>query len=271
MEVRIIKNKEEFIEQYGPWALIAGSSTGIGEAYSRQLAEKGLNLVLMARGMERLENLATELKSQYSIKVRPIAIDLSNQDLLDQLKPQVDGLEIGLLIYNTGYSETRDFCKGTIDGILKTLDINCRGVLLLCHEFGCKMVKRKKGGVILMSSMAGLQGSGLVSDYAATKAFDIVLAEGLWAEWRHYGVDVLSVVAGATKTPTLANLSEGKTKQARAMMPEDVAKEALGYLGKGPRRIIGSFNKTGAFFLEHVLPRKRQVEMVTKETIKLFG
>ncbi len=265
------KSKEEFLKQYGPWALIAGGSTGIGEAYARQLAEKGLNLILMARGKKRLEVLSSELKSQYSVEVRPIPIDLSHHDLLDQLKPQVDDIEIGLLIYNTGYSETREFCEGTIDGILKTLDINCRGALLLCHEFGCKMVKRNRGGVILMSSMAGLQGSGLVSDYAATKAFDIILGEGLWEEWRHHGVDVLSVVAGATKTPTFANLSEDKIKQARAMLPEDVAKEALEYLGKGPRRMMGSFNKMGAFFLEHVLPRKLQVEMVTKETIKLFG
>jgi short-subunit dehydrogenase len=266
-----MKSKEEFQKKYGPWALIAGASTGIGEAYSRQLAEKGLNLLLIARGKERLENLANELQSQYSIEARPIPIDLSTHNLLDQLKPQVDDLEIGLLIYNTAYSETRNFTEGKIEGILKTLDVNCRGVLLLCHEFGSKMVKRKRGGVILMSSMSGLQGSGLVSDYAATKAFDIILGEGLWAEWRHYGVDVLSVVAGATKTPTLAKLSEGKTKQPHAMQPEDVAKEALGYLGKGPRRMMGPLNKIGAFFIEHFLSRKLQVEIVTKETIKLFG
>lgn len=266
-----MKTKEEFLEQYGPWALIAGASTGIGKAYARQLAEKGLNLVLLARGKEKLGTLANELESQYSIKAHTISIDLSNHDLLEQLKPQVDDLEIGLLIYNTGNSETREFCNGTIDGILKILDTNCRGALLLCHEFGCKMVKRKKGGVILMSSMAGLQGSGLVTDYAATKAFDIVLGEGLWEEWRHHGVDVLSVVAGATKTPAIAGLSEKQVKQARAMLPDDVAREALAYLGKGPRRMMGFFNKMGAFFLERVLPRRLQVEMVTKETIKLFG
>ena len=95
-----MKSNAEFLTHYGPWALIAGASMGIGEAYSRQLAEKGLNLVLLARGKEKLEALAQALTQQYPIKVRTLAIDLAAPDLLAQLKPTISDLEIGLLVYN---------------------------------------------------------------------------------------------------------------------------------------------------------------------------
>lgn len=266
-----MNNKSDFSAQYGPWALIAGASTGIGAAYARQLAQRGMHVILVARGREKLEALARELREDFSVFVRTLSIDLGSADLLDELMPQVENLEIGLLIYNAGNSEVREYAQASLTSILSIFDVNCRGPLLLCHALGRKMVERGRGGVILMSSMAGLQGSGLVVDYAATKAFDIVLGEGLWEEWRHHGVDVLSVVAGATLTPTvIERVNHDQLKRAFAMLPDEVAREALGYLGQGPRRVIGTFNKLGAFLLERLLTRRLRVKMITRETRRLF-
>ncbi|MEN6472953.1 MAG: SDR family NAD(P)-dependent oxidoreductase [Syntrophaceae bacterium] len=266
-----MKDKASFLARYGPWALVAGASTGIGEAYARQLAQRGMNVVLLARGREKLETLARELRDHYAAQVRPIAIDLGSEHLLDELLPQVDDLEIGLLIYNAGNSEVREFTQAPLEDLLAIFNVNCRGPLLLCHALGPGMVRRGRGGVILMSSMAGLQGSGLVADYAATKAFDIVLGEGLWEEWRHHGVHVLSVVAGATLTPTVMHrINQEELKRSPAMLPDDVAREALDALDKGPRRVIGTFNKLGAVLLERLLSRRLRVRMITRETRRLF-
>lgn len=224
-----MENERTFLAQYGPWALIAGASTGIGAAYARQLAQRGLHLVLLARGRERLEALAQELHTRYAVRVRVIAVDLGAETLLAELLPQIDDLEIGLLVYNAGNSEVRAFAPAALEDILAIFHVNCRGPLLLCHALGGKMVARGRGGVILMSSMAGLQGAGMIVDYAATKAFDIVLAEGLWEEWRHQGVDVLAVVAGTTRTPTVMHrINPDRLQSAPSMHPEAVAREALG-------------------------------------------
>lgn len=266
-----MKNKGSFLAQYGPWALIAGASTGIGEAYARQLAQRGMHLVLVARGREKLETLARELRDRYAVHVRPIAIDLGSEHLLDELLPQVNDLEIGLLIYNAGNSEVREFMRASLEDLLAIFNVNCRGPLLLCHALGPAMVRRGRGGVILMSSMAGLQGSGLVADYAATKAFDMVLGEGLWEEWRHHGVHVVSVVAGATLTPTvISRVNQERLKRSPAMLPDDVAREALEALGQGPRKVIGTFNRLGAVLLERFLPRRLRVRMITRETRRMF-
>jgi len=266
-----MENNASFLAQYGPWALIAGASTGIGEAYARQLAQRGMHVVLLARGWEKLETLARELRDRYAVQVRPIAIDLGAEHLLDELLPQVDDPEIGLLIYNAGNSAVREFTQAPLEDLLAIFNVNCRGPLLLCHALGPDMVRRGRGGVILMSSMAGLQGSGLVADYAATKAFDIVLGEGLWEEWRHHGVHVVSVVAGATLTPTvMSRINQEELKRSPAMLPDDVAREALDALGKGPRRVIGIFNKLGALLLERLLSKRLRVRMITRETRRLF-
>lgn len=235
-----------FLTRYGPWALIAGASTGIGAAYARHLVQRGLNLVLVARGRERLEALAQEVRTRYAVGVRAIAIALGAETLLTDLLPQIDDLEIGLLVCNSGHSDVREISQSSREGILAIFQVNCRGPLLLCHDLGGKIAARGRGGVIRMSSMAGLQGTGMIVDNAATKAFDIVLAEGLWEEWRHQGVDVLAVVAGTTRTPTvMRRINPDRLHSVPSMHPEAVAREAPAPLGKGPRRVIDTFNKWG--------------------------
>ena len=191
-----------FVERYGPWAVVAGASEGIGASFSRKLAARGLNLVLVARRAEPLETLATELRDQHGVEVRVQPLDLGSADAVSKLGAAIEGLDVGLLIYNAAYSPIGAFIDIEVEEHLKAVDINVHGPLRLSHYFGRRLVERGKGGIILVSSMSGFQGTAMVGNYAATKAYDTVLAEGLWYELRRHGVDVLACVAGATLTPS---------------------------------------------------------------------
>jgi hypothetical protein len=264
--------QQEFQRKYGPWALVVGGSKGIGEAYSRQLAAKGMNLVITARGEQELNTLAEDLQARHAIEVRTVTIDLDSERVLDLVLPAVEGLEIGLLVYNTAYYDIKEFFDSDIDTHLRTLNVNCRGLLLFVHHFGQLMKDRRKGGIIVMSSMSGWQGAALLTSYAATKAFDTVLGEGLWEELRAYGVDVLSFVAGATRTPNFQSMTPlEKQKDAFPMMPEQVAKEALSALGHTSLRIAGPINKMASFVLNRLLPRKLAVRFMSSTNRKLYG
>lgn len=194
--------KAAFLQRYGPWAVVAGASKGIGLAFAKELASRGLNLVLLARDPGPLEDTAASIRSDYSVEVRPVIIDLANPHVSAQLAPHIAGVEVGLLIYNAAHSYIGEYVEQSLESKLATIDVNCRGLVLLTSLFAEKMVARGGGGILLMSSMAGFQGSCLVSTYAATKAFDTVLGEGLWTELGPKGVDVLVCVAGATLTPS---------------------------------------------------------------------
>lgn len=194
--------KAAFLQRYGPWAVVAGASKGIGLEFAKELASRGLNLVLLARDPGPHEDTAASIRSDYSVEVRPVIIDLANPHVSAQLAPHIAGVEVGLLIYNAAHSYIGEYVEQSLESKLATIDVNCRGLVLLTSLFAEKMVARGGGGILLMSSMAGFQGSCLVSTYAATKAFDTVLGEGLWTELGPKGVDVLVCVAGATLTPS---------------------------------------------------------------------
>jgi hypothetical protein len=120
--------------------------------------------------------------------------------------------------------------------------------------------------------MSGWQGAGLLSTYAATKAFDTVLGEGLWEELRACGVDVLSFVAGATRTPNFEAMTpKEKQKDAFPLMPEQVAKEALASLGKDPVRLAGAINKIVFFIISRFVPRKQAIRFMSHMNRKLYG
>lgn len=265
-------DQQNFIVKYGAWALVVGGSKGIGEAYSRQLAAKGMNLIMTARGKDELDALAEELMQQHGISVRTIVIDLNDDNVLTQVKSETEGLEIGLLVYNTAFYDIKGFFDSELDSHLRTLNVNCRSLLSFTHYFGQKMKQRGRGGMIIMSSMSGWQGSALLASYAASKAFDTVLGEGLWEELKASGVDVISFVAGATRTPNFQRMTpQDKQKDAFPMLPEQVAKEALNSLGRHPVRVAGTINKVVCFVLNRLLPRRVAVRFMSSMNRKLYG
>ena len=173
---------KHFRYTYGPWALITGASSGLGAEFSRQLAAKGLNLVLVARRSDRLQDLSQNLSLTYSIDTRVVPLDLAQDDFLPQLTQTTAGLDIGLLVNNAGAALHHDFLANDLETELQILSLNTRSPLMLAHHYGQQLLQRRRGGIIFLSSVVGLVGSPQRSNYAATKGHNLLLAEGLAAE-----------------------------------------------------------------------------------------
>jgi len=259
---------DDWRARYGPFALIAGASAGLGEAFARQLASKGLNLLLLARGQAGLEALATELRAQHGIEVHTLALDLGRPDLPAQITGLVAGRSVGLLVYNA--SVIGSFVDSLLDEQLHLLDVNCRGPLLLTHMLGKLMAERGRGGIVLMTSMAATQGGPWLASYAASKAFNLVLAEGLWDELGRKGVDVVACRAGATRTPGYA-ASRPRPSHVPLLDPDRVARQALAALGRGPSVIPGAFYRFSAFVMNRLLPRRLAVRIMGRATRQLYA
>lgn len=257
-----------FLHRYGPWALIAGASEGLGEAFARELAGRGLSLILLARRGDALERLAGELRQRHGVQVHTAAMDLGRADLAEAVRLCVGDREVGLLVYNAAASLIGDFMSQPLDEKLRMLDVNCRGPLVLAHELGQGMRERRRGGIVLMTSMAGAQGAPLIATYGATKAFNLVLAEGLWDELREQGIDVVGCRAGATRTPGYLRSKPGQ--DVMLMEPEPVARAALAGLGKGPTVVPGIGNRLAALFMGHLLPRRLAVRILGSATRKIY-
>ena len=265
-------NRSDFFINYGPRAVVLGGSKGIGKAFATRLAAMGFNLVLTARGRSELEAVAKALGDGHGVEVRTVCLDLQREDAVAKVLTVVAELDVGLMIYNAAFSEIRDFLQCDLDSHLRTLNVNCRGPLVFSYEFGKRMVERGRGGIVIMSSMAGWQGSGMLATYAASKAFDTVLGEGLWADLRRHGVDVLSFVAGATKTPTfLSTTPPEKQHRAFPRSPEQVADEALRALGRTPTQIAGPINKLAAFLLRRCVPRRTAIQFLSNTTRSMYA
>jgi hypothetical protein len=259
----------DFRAKYGPWALVAGASVGLGAAFATELAKKKLNLILLARRSEPLEALAQRLRGAFAVDVMTVACDLGDAAAAAQCEKLASDYEIGLFVYNAAYSKIGPFLEGTLEDHLRTVDVNCRGPVALALALGRPMAARRRGGMILMSSLAGSQGTPMVVTYGATKAFNLVLAEGLWDELRRHGVDVLACRAGATRTPGFeASQPRGSTP---TMDPEPVVRQALVRLGHGPSMVPGWLNRFIAFVFARLLPRRVAVALIGSATRKLYA
>lgn len=266
-------NPTNFREKYGTWALIAGGSQGIGEAFAYELARKGMNLVLIARRKELLESVALKLISYFGIEVRTLSIDLANSDMLDQIKKSTEGIDIGIMVYNAAIIPIGYFLNFELEEQLKVIDINCRGPIILIDYFGKKMKEQKKGGIILVSSMAGFQGTPINAHYAATKAYNTILAEGLWYELKQYNIDVLACIAGSTSTPNYIATEPNNPGilVPKPMQPIKVAKEAIRKLGKKPSFVAGMINKFASFFVRRILSRKQAIKLIGNSTHNMYA
>ncbi|MBC7172948.1 MAG: SDR family NAD(P)-dependent oxidoreductase, partial [Polyangiaceae bacterium] len=231
----------------------------------------GLDLILIARRTEPLESEAQLLRRRHRVQVETVSLDLASSDLVGRFEAAIEGKDIGLLVYNACFSDIGEFLSTGLESKMKTLDVNCRGPLALTSVVGERLVARGRGGLLLMSSLSGLQGTAMVSTYAASKAFDTVLGESLWAELKPKGVDVLVCIAGATSTPNFnAQTPKEKRAQVFPMTPEDVARGALANLDKGPVYIPGAMNRLVSL-LGRVIGRKLAIELISKNTRKLYA
>jgi short-subunit dehydrogenase len=257
----------QFGDKYGPWAVIAGASEGLGAEFARQIAARGLHVVLVDVAAELLGAVASEIRAAYQVDVREVVVDLVGADL-NLARSLGDGVEVGLFVYNAAFSPIGRFVEQDLADKLRALDVNCRAPLVLTHEFAASMAARGRGGIVLMSSMSGFHGTAMVATYAATKAFNLVLAESLWAELSDRGVDVLACCPGPTRTPGFekSNPKGGPTP----MDPRAVVEETLLALGARPSHVPGFTNRLAEAFMCRVLGRKSAAQVISGATRRMY-
>ncbi len=261
-----------FKERYGPWALVTGGASGIGAEFCRQLAERGINLVLADIQTCMMKEHADMLKKKFSVDVITITVDLAGRMFMNKIRKATAKLQIGLLVNDAAWGTAGEFMKTDPDEMLLTIAVNCRAPMILAREFGPPMIGRGRGGIIFLSSASAVQVTPVLANYAATKAYNLVLAEALWDELRFHGVDVLALCPGATNTPAFRK-SGARIENLSGMPfmePNEVVAEALANLGKRPSFIPGPVNRIAAFVMARLMTRRKALAFSGKNMRKLF-
>ena len=254
--------------KYGPWAVIAGGSEGVGAEFAHLLAESGVNLVLVARRAEPLEETAARCRS-LGAQVRTVVTDLAQPDSAGVVTDATAGLEVGLLIYNAGANtHSAEFLDGNLVEFHRVIDLNVTTMMALTQHYGRAMRDRGSGGILLVGSMAGYLGSVRHTVYGGVKAFGRIFAEGLWIELREHGVDVLELVLGVTRTPAMERVGLNfDIPGMNVSDPADVAKEGLDNLPNGPVHIAGG---NGEDVARRNDPDRAKVVAATHQFMKLL-
>ncbi|MYE13056.1 MAG: SDR family NAD(P)-dependent oxidoreductase [Gammaproteobacteria bacterium] len=254
----------DFAKRYGPWAVVAGASEGLGASFAACLARRGVHLVLLARRLPLLHELADALRGDHGVEVRCVALDLGDADWPDALREATADVELGLLVYNAAMVPVGRFVDTEADALERSVRVNALAPVRFLRAFLPSLCARGRGGVVLMSSLSGLQGTPRVATYAATKAFNAILAEGLWHELRSDGVDVVACSAGAVPTPGYLRSTD---RRAPGMLPPDVvADRTLDALGHGPGMVPGALNRFMAQVIRRVLPRRTAIRLMAANT-----
>jgi uncharacterized protein len=267
-----------FAAKYGPWALVAGASDGVGAAFAKALAERGINIVLLARRQAVLDEVAASIAGSTGVQNRVLAIDLANRGAASQIASATDDLDIGFLVYCAGADPNFEpFLANPVETAEAMVHRNCIVPMQLCHHFASAMVQRGRGGIVIFGSGAGLAGGPNMVAYGATKAFDMVFAEALWSELHDKGVDVLGLILGKTDTPALRRLehsrgvlsSEDQTPPDAASVDE-VISEAFENLTNGPTLMVGEMMQAASQMLAS-LTRNEAVKLVTEAQAAVMG
>ncbi|MBC7922012.1 MAG: SDR family oxidoreductase [Ferruginibacter sp.] len=241
--------KRRLKEKYGSWAIITGASSGIGKELSERVAESGLNVLLVARRKDLLDELASGIKNKYRVQARTLAADLSEENEATKVINESKNFDIGLLIASAGFGTSGSFVDSSLEDEINMVKVNCTALLMFTHHFTKVFKQRKKGGIILLSSLVGFQGVPFAANYAATKAYVQSLAEALNAELKPSGIDVLAAAPG----PVLSGFSERSNMvMGAALKPSDVAIPILKALGRKATVLPGLLTKVLVYSLATV-------------------
>lgn len=254
------------VTKYGPWAVIAGGSEGVGAEFAHQLAQSGFNLVLIARKPGPLDATAQRCRD-YGSEVRTVAVDLLDPQSVSHIAAQTSDLEVGLVIYNAGASTCNElFLETDLSEFQKVTDLNVTRMLEIVQHYGRPMAARRRGGIMIVGSLSGYMGAWRHTIYAGAKAFSRIFAESLWLEMREHNVDVLELVLGVTRTPAMERI--GLNFDAPGIVvnePAAVAAEGLAHLGDGPVWVAGG---NGSQAQANSAPDRSRVVLETHEAIK---
>lgn len=188
----------------GEWAVVTGSTDGIGKSYAEELARHGMKVVLISRSQDKLNQVSSEIKEKFKVETRTIAVDFASEDIYDKIKTGLTGLEIGVLVNNVGVSY--EYPENFLDipdldsAIKKLITINVLSVCKMTQLVLPSMVERSKGVILNISSLSGMNPVPLLTIYSATKAFVDFFSRGLHEEYKSKGIFVQSVLPGFVAT-----------------------------------------------------------------------
>lgn len=267
-----------FAAKYGPWGLVAGASEGVGAAFAEGLAERGLNVVLVARRHAVLDEVAAGIIARTGRETRTLAVDLASHDAATTVAAATRDLDIGFLAYCAGADPNFEpFLAHPVATAGAMVQRNCMVPMQLCHHFAPSMVQRGSGGIVIFGSGAGFVGGPNMVVYGATKAFDMVFAEALWSELHAEGIDVLGLILGKTDTPALRRLehSRGLIDSEDEQPPDtttvdQVISEAFDNLDNGPTWIVGDQMCAAARMLGS-MSRNEAVQLMTQASAAAMG
>jgi short-subunit dehydrogenase len=241
----------------GKWALITGASAGIGVAFAKELAFGGTNLVLTARRRDRLEELARGLAANYKISAEVIAADLADSNAPEKIFgfTKEKRIEIDLLINNAGFGQYGEFHSVETQRLLDMVQVNCHAVVHLTRLYLPEMVARRRGDVLILASTASFQAVPYISTYAATKAFDLLFAEGLAEEMKPNGIRVCALCPGSTESEFHSVAGQEKFLR-NAETAEKVAHTGLKALAAGKSYVISGLGNYLGAHGERLVPRR---------------
>ncbi|MGB8458815.1 MAG: SDR family oxidoreductase [Candidatus Acidiferrum sp.] len=226
----------------GKWALVTGASAGIGKALAEELARGGTNLVLTARRRDRLEELAQSLTTEHKIRAKVFVADLTEPGAPEKIFQftREKEIEVELLINNAGFGAYGEFPKVDLNRLADMVQVNCGAVVHLTRLYLPEMVARGHGDVLILASTASFQSVPYITTYAATKAFDLLFAEGLAEEMKPHGVRVCALCPGSTESEfsEVAGQSHIAATRANRETAEKVARTGLRALASGKSYVI---------------------------------
>ena len=241
----------------GKWALVTGASAGIGVALAEELAAGGAHLVLTARRKERLEELAKALSIKHKVKTEVFVADLTETSAPEKIFAftKAKGIEIDLLINNAGFGQFGEFPSVETQRLLDMVQVNCSAVVHLTRLYLPEMVARRRGDVLILASTASFQAVPYISTYAATKAFDLLLAEGLAEEMKPHGIRVCALCPGSTESEFHAVAGQEKF-QRKSETAQKVARTGLKALAAGKSYVISGLGNYLGAHGQRLVPRR---------------
>lgn len=250
----------------GKWALVTGASAGIGLSLAELLGAAGTNLVLTARRTDRLQKLAGDLAAKYGVRVETCAADLVRPEAPGQILAFTSEkqIEIELLVNNAGFGAFGYIHEIPTERIAEMVQVNCTAVAHLTQLYVPRMVERRRGDVLIVASIAGFQPVPFNSVYAATKAFDLIFAEGIAEELRPLGVNVCALCPGSTTTEFQQVAGQPDRAFRSAETAEKVARVGLEGLARGKSVVISGLKNRLMTESERLAPRSFVAKMAAK-------
>lgn len=254
--------------QFGPWAVVTGASSGIGRQFAHQLAAAGINVVLVARRLNTLEGLGAALARRYGVDWRAAGVDLSDPGALTLIVEATADLDVGLLVSNAGVALPGAFLDSDLQAQRATLQVNTTAHLGLTHHFSQQLVRRGRGGIVLVSALGAVHGVPYMANTAAAKAYVASLGAGLHAELAKHGVHLTVLHPGPTRTRVMTELGlDPGNMLIPPMMPDDCVSEALRALARNRARCIpGRVNRVAAALVPPALTRSMMARMLSRPT-----